>query len=337
MGGGGGGMDTDDRGPWGARTPTGPAGAYGPAPAPVAQLQLEGPTFPPKRRPLLRLLLAAMVVAMVATAAALVATGSTKKSAVLVLAEAEGRTTGSGSARVSADVTVTLGGRTAELLHVVGASDFAKKAGSMTASIGPIREEAVIVGGVGYLSVPAIGVLPHGAHWVAFTPADLKVDATARSSVSSNDPSSGLRFLGAVNGSPNVVGKDTIDGVATTHYAFTLDLKAFYARLARSADALNAPSLGASFQQLSAVVDLTAIPGEAWLDPNGRVRKFDFTMTVTKQGDTAKIVGSYVFSHFGEPVVVTAPPKSDTIPFREDRDFFNQIASAAARLAAGNN
>ena len=336
-GGGWGGMDTGDRGPWGDPTPIGPTGAYGSAPVPVAPLQLEGPAFAPKRRPLLRVLLALMVVAVVAGAGALVAGGSKMKSPTVVLSEAEGRTTAAGTASVSSDETLTVGGETRKILHAEGTSDFANKASTFTLTVGGLREHGIFVGGVSYLRVPAVGVLPHGAHWIAITRADAKVDASAGSSVGSTDPSTGLRFLGAISGSPTAVGHETVDGVATTHYAFTLDLKAFYARMAKSADALNAPRLGSSLEQLGSLVDLSALPGEAWLDTDGRVRRFELTISVTEQGETAKVVVGFHFSHFDEPVDVTAPAASDTIAFREDRDFFKQVGAAAARLAAGSN
>src|SRR4051812_23582946 len=101
----------------GRRDDRGPIGAYGSAPAPPAELELVGPAGPPRSHPLLRVLLTAMVVAVVATAGVLVATGSTTKSQspMVVLSEAAGRTTGSGTSRVSAETTMTIGGETRKL------------------------------------------------------------------------------------------------------------------------------------------------------------------------------------------------------------------------------
>ena len=302
------------------------AGAFAPAGFPSQFAELES-TPAPRRRP--ALWGATIALAVVVVAALLVSSGGTTwASNRVVLSQAVTRTSGSGSARMSGSVSFTLNGRTSKLLDVKGAENFADKSSTLTMSVGGLSEELRSVRGTGYLSVPGVD-LPRGAHWVSFSSADLKLDAAARASIGSQDPSSGLRFLSAVDGNPRAVDHNPLDGVAVTHYAFTLDLKTFFRKVGTATKSLNAPGFGASIEKLGSLIDLSSIPGEAWVDTGGRVRKFTLTFDITAAGQHATAIDEFRFSHFGEPVNVSAPAPSDTIPFRDDPTFFADIGKAA--------
>src|SRR6185437_8576231 len=206
--------------------------------APTSLGELEETPPPPRHRPLLWGVSLALVLIVVGAAVAFVATGSHKKSAIVVLREASGLTTASGTARMSEIETLSVAGHTVTPLHIDGAADFAAKTGTLTLSdangstIETIRSRA----NVGYVSTPLVK-LPGGAHWVSITPTDAKVDPNAKSTVGSADPSSGLRFFSAIDGDPRVLDHDPLDGVDVTHYGFTVNMQSLFEQIGKGSSA----------------------------------------------------------------------------------------------------
>jgi hypothetical protein len=226
--------------------------------------------------------------------------------------------------------TLTANGETLPLVDMSGATDYAHKRSALTMrtqgkTILDIRQDA----GVTYMS-SAYVLLPNGAHWVAVRPSDLKL-SQGQSPLGSSDPSSGLQYLSAIKGNPVVAGHDRIDGNDTTHYKFTIDIDGFLHRLAEgSKAALGSDAFGSSLEQLRGVVDLTKLPAEAWIDGDGRVRQFEFDLSASQGGQSVKVVAVLKFSHFDEPVSVSAPPASETMPFSQFPAFFSLLGSGVA-------
>jgi len=309
----------------------GPAAESWPAvgmPTPVGELE----ELPPPRRRRSRLWIAgAVLVVVIPAATVLTLTGSSTKSAVVVLSEAAARTTSSGTARASTIETLTLDGVTSTPIDVEASEDFGKKSSTATMfdSHGNTIEKVRTVAGVVYLSIPKSGPLPGGAHWLSLTPADVNLDPAAMSGIGSQDPSSGLRFLSAVDGSPRVVDHDPLAGVKVTHYAFTLNVEPLLDRIGKGSDKLGMPAFGQALEQVRSLVDLTKLPGEAWIDADGRVRRFAMTIALVEEGHTGKVVVDVRFSHFNEAVAVAAPAASDTVPFRQVPHFFSDLGKTA--------
>ncbi len=268
-----------------------------------------------------------LVAVVVVLAAVLAATGGKPLPTATVFAHAVTHTTGSGTAHATTVATVTIGGRSIKIADIDTDSDFRTRSNT-TVKTSVLQEQVRSVGSVAYVSVPGVS-LPHGAHWVAITLADVKTDPNASSTVGSRDPSTGLQFLSAVDGNPQLADSTTLDGVAVTHYRFTLNLRDYFERVGKQAEALNSSSLAQSLKSLGKIVDLSAVPGQAWLDQQGRVRRFSFAISATQDGETVTATDDFRFSRFGEPIVVTAPAPSDTVPFRENRDYFAKVAAAA--------
>ena len=275
-----------------------------------------------------------LIVVAVVIGALVIGRGSDARSAVLVLRDAPARTTDAASARIESIETLTIDGRTRPVIDIAGASDYRHKAVSLTLSgAGGTVEEIRVVAGVTYVS-SALADLPDGAHWVSVTPADVKIDSNARNALGSSDPGSGLQFMSAVKGDPRVVGHARLAGVGVTHYTFRLDLKNFIERQSQATERLGVSGLVASLRKLESLVDLTRVPGEAWIDVDGRVRRFDFSISVSQGGQSVKIANSVRFSHFDEPVRVEPPPASDTVPFRRAPSFFSDLAAAGGSASA---
>jgi hypothetical protein len=287
--------------------------------SPVADLE---PASTQRRRsPIFWGVSAAVVGVLVVGSLAFAGNDATAWPATVVLSGAAARTTASGTARVRIAVTATVEGHTQEVLDGEGSSDYGNNASRMTLSTSSVSTEIRVVDDVEYVSMPD-GNLPRGAHWLSITKADLKIDPKAAAAIGSQDPSAGLQFLSAIDGDPQVVGKETLDGVDVTHYAFTLDLKSMFDQLGKAGEALNS-SFGSELKSLSSLVDLSKIPGEAWIDSDGRARKFEVTIDLAHGADQGRVVEDLYFSHFNEPVVVPAPPASDTVPFSEVPNIFS--------------
>ena len=198
------------------------------AQSPIADLE---PVSPPRRRNPIFWVLSVVVVGVLIVGSLALGGNDTKAwPATVVLSQAASRTTSAGTARVGMTVRGTVNGDDKTIITGEGANDFGTKSSALTFKIGAISEEVRVVQHVAYASLPG-NMLPRGAHWVSITQADLKVDPAASAGLGTNDPSSGLQFLSAVDGNPIVVGNEAVDGADTTHYTFTLDLKAMIERV----------------------------------------------------------------------------------------------------------
>src|SRR5262249_55327122 len=153
-------------------------------------------------------------------------------------------------------------------------------------ALGRDVESIRVIGGVTYISAPGVA-LPNNSHWVSLRPKDLGL-SSGQSPLGSNDPNSGLQYLSAVQGDPRALGSASIDGVDTTHYAFTIDIKSSMDQMSRASGKLGVPSLGGG--ELNGLLDLTKIPAQAWIDHDGRVRQFQMTIAVSALGQSVKAV-----------------------------------------------
>jgi hypothetical protein len=265
-----------------------------------------------------------VIAALVVGAIAVAGNSSKAFPTTVVLSQAAARTTSSGTAHVGVSATATLDGNTTTVLTGDGATDFGAHRSTLTLRVGTKSEQLRSLNNVVYLSLTG-ATLPRGAHWLSISPADVNVHPQAAAAFSSNDPSTGLQFLSAVDGNPRLAGHETLDGADVAHYVFTLNLEQSFEQTTKAAEALKSSSVGRALDALRSLADLSKVPGEAWLDNEGRVRKFDITIAVETDGQHAKVVDEFRFSHFDEPVSVQAPPASDTVSFSEAPNFFSNL------------
>ncbi|MGN6635246.1 MAG: LppX_LprAFG lipoprotein [Oryzihumus sp.] len=93
-----------------------------------------------------------------------------------------------------------------------------------------------------------------------------------------------------------VVGQETVDGVATTHYTSSPTAAQIKKALA--------PALAAQLSD----ADLKDLKVDMWVDAQNRPHKVVSTMTAKGQ----KVSTTVLLSRFGEPVTITAPPAAQT-------------------------
>jgi len=93
-----------------------------------------------------------------------------------------------------------------------------------------------------------------------------------------------------------VVGQETVDGVATTHYTSSPTAAQIKKALA--------PALAAQLSD----ADLKDLKVDMWVDAQNRPHKVVSTMTAKGQAVSTTVL----LSKFGEPVTITAPPAAQT-------------------------
>jgi hypothetical protein len=297
-------------------------------PVPVADVET---VLPPRRRSRWKVWVALAAVLVVATGVtAVVLTRSDGKSTVAILESAPGNTRSAGTAQLTSTISFTIGGETRAVVRIDGRNNFLDKQADVSVSGQGFREEIRVVGGVEYVSQNLVP-LPGGAAWVRIDPkTDLGVDQ-ARSPLGSGDPSTGLDFLAAVIGDPHATGTENIDGTDATHYVFTLDLSDITKLVRGAEDKLGAQQLADGMKALERVTDLHHVPGEAWIDADGRVIRMTVTLALTGQNGARLVeVQQTDFSDFGDPVDVSVP--DGVVPFAQVPDLFSQITSRAQSL-----
>ncbi len=122
-----------------------------------------------------------------------------------------------------------------------------------------------------YMKTPALaGHLPEGKTWMKV---DLSkaaqaagIDTSQLSSVDQFDPSQYLSYLRGSSGSVVAVDRETVNGVATTHYRADLEVSRIVEHLSGEQQA----SAKAALEKLGAA---GSIPVDVWVDAQGRVRR----------------------------------------------------------------
>ena len=269
---------------------------------------------------------------MIAIVAAVLAGGNrSAKSASAIVADAPGRTTGSGTVHSSMTETLSVDGQTRPVIDLEADADQSqhRSIGHILTPQGTVAVTMRTIGSDTYIQSPRV-TLPRGAHWLVIS----EDDTTARRQFGSNDPSTGLRFLSGLHGDPRRVGTEVVNGADATHYALTLDMNAVLDEAAQQTSRLGVDGLTESLAQVRNVVDMSNIPGDVWIDSAGRVRRFRFTIHADADGSSVTAVATIDFSKFGEPLTVDQPSSDDTLPFRDDPTFFQDFAANTATPSA---
>ena len=76
--------------------------------------------------------------------------------------------------------------------------------------------------------------------------------------------------------------------------------------------------------------DLQHVPADAWIDGQGRIRKFEYRLGLRIGGSTGTVTADVIFSNFDEPVQISAPPASAVAQFKDVPDYFTRLAPGVA-------
>ena len=125
-------------------------------------------------------------------------------------------------------------------------------------------------------------------------------DLVGTSFASGADPTASFQALKAASAGVTKVGAEQVRGEDTTHYRGTFDETAALAKVSGAAkDLLTAAFKGS---------DVTAVPFDAWVDGQGRLRRVVQTLTLSPGGSSVKTTSTTEVFDFGSAVQVSAPP-----------------------------
>ena len=234
---------------------------------------------------------------LVAAAGPLAGCGA--KDAIDPVAEAAVRT-GQESAAIRLSGSIAQGAMSVPLSGSGVVDPAAKKArlsiSTTIPGMGAMQVEEVLDGPTLYMRMDALTrLLPGGKPWLKLDLAKLGeaggADLQALMQSGGGDPTRYLEYLEAV-GESREVGKERVNGVATTHWRATVDLEK-------------------ASKQLAEQAGVKEVPVDAWIDGDGRIRRQ--SMAWDQQGMRVAIAIDFV--RFGVPVDVSAPPAGQVMDF----------------------
>ncbi|WP_433557605.1 LppX_LprAFG lipoprotein [Pseudonocardia xinjiangensis] len=207
--------------------------------------------------------------------------------AAALLAAASEATVAAGTARYELQMHVETGGQQTTVSGT-GTYDFDRKIGDLamtTAGPGtaPGTVDVIIDGATFYTQLPGQG------GWTR--------TQTEGSAVSGQqyDPAQQLATLQKVSDDVRMVGTEQLRGAEVRHVAFAIDPAALASASGMPGDSAAALQSGGP------------IPGDLWVDQDGRVRKLQMQMTMNQGGtvSTMNVISEYF--DFGVPVTVQRP------------------------------
>ena len=267
-----------------------------------------------------------LLVAIVAIAAVLLSTsGGGGGGALDPVAQAAETTTHVGGVQMSLQGSVTVPGL-ADQLTFSGQGSFNFKAheGSLTLTMAGLPQSVTSqLGGTSlqmtelfksssiYMSSPLLsGKLPGGAHWMKLNLARVQQGiGLAPSSLTSGgaNPTQYLQFLKSAGAKSQIVGHETLRGVASTHYAAKVDLL----KAAEAQPGANRSQLREAFQKLTSETGLQSLPVDVWVDAHGLVRKVSVALSMDAAGQQVKTSVQSEFYDFGPTQSITVPADSE--------------------------
>jgi len=188
-----------------------------------------------------------------------------------------------------------------QISTVRGSGGFADGTGRLhllidTEGLGSSNIDQIFVKGVRWLRSPVLPTSLYGKHWLKLSSGErasfLGFDLSA---LTDQTPTAALNRLQG-NGAVEVLGREKVGGVETTHYRKTL-----------------AP----------AEADVAYNAAEAWVDDSGLVRKVKLDLTAQihpPDEQRAHIMLKMTFSEFGARVDVSPPPPWDSLDSKEARN-----------------
>lgn len=174
-------------------------------------------------------------------------------------------------------------------------------------------DERFLAGKVFMSSSAFAGKLPAGATWIeldlAAAEKKLGLDPSALSSGESN-PAQFLEYLRASGGSVLVTGTERVQGVETTRYSATIDL--------RKVPGADSPAARQAIDGIVAATGTSTIPVQAWVDSKKLIRRFSLAMPLTADGRRLETKVTEEYFDFGPQPAVQAPAASETYELTAD-------------------
>jgi hypothetical protein len=213
---------------------------------------------------------------------------------------------GDHTAAMSESGTIDVAG-TSLSISGTGTSDFTEGTAQMTmqlgGDVGGLTEKVIYLGGVVYINEGSLisRILP-GKSWVSVDLSQVVKDSGSLGTGSSmtNNPVAALKLLAQQGNTATDLGPSTVNGVAVEGYSVTLSPANIHA-------ALSSSHLPAWIQAAIATVKNEHEAYQVYVTSSGQLARLvnRFSATAAGHFTTATIATDY--SHFGEPVSITAP------------------------------
>ena len=246
---------------------------------------------------------------------------------VASLTAAAGRTTAAKTASMSMDMDLkggsgALGGRSVSV-HAKGGMDFQAGTMAMTMTMDgvPGADGADIEmrygQGLVYMRSPMLDSVSNGK-WIKMDLAKMMagsgVDLSKLTgSTGMQDPKELLDVLaGVADGDVTKVGRETVDGVDTTHFHATIDAAKAMEKSGAAVDA-------ARIKELLGRQSSGSMPVDVWVDDEGRVVQEKMNVSMAAAGTMGYTIH---FGQFGRPVDVAFPADADTVDMS---DLMSQV------------
>jgi hypothetical protein len=168
--------------------------------------------------------------------------------------------------------------------------------------------------------IPTLG----GKQWIkidlakAASAAGVPGIASLVNNPASSDPSQFLKYLRAA-GSVTQVGTEEVNGVQTTKYKATISLD----KVASTLPAASRAAAQSGIQAIEKTTNLHTIPTTVWIDDHNLVRRMQFTLNESVQGQTVGTTVTVDFVKYG-------PQPSPTIPPADQVADVSSLTGAAA-------
>ena len=175
-------------------------------------------------------------------------------------------------------------------------------------SMGGMQE--VLIDKTIYMKIPMLSQLSGGKPWVKVSLTDLgqktgmNFDELLQQAQQMN-PVQTTKMMTASKDAREV-GKETIDGVATTHYTGTYDVTQAVTKLD--------PQQREAFQKAAKDSGMNTMAFDLWVDGQQLPRKM---MMKTAPGAKTPLAITVVYRDFGQPVTISAPPAGEVTDFSQ--------------------
>jgi hypothetical protein len=224
--------------------------------------------------------------------------------------------------QLSEPVTMTASGASDNASHrvqmTIDMSSFASTLGGSTGTnpadwkgkeVGDLSNGRLVV----YMSLPFLTkLMPTGKPWIKMDLSAagqrLGIDLSQFTSLSAN-PAQLLDWLRATSGTITKIATERVDGVQTTHYHATIDLRK-YPNLVPPA---RRAAMRRAVDAMRRLAHVSTFPVDAWVGNDGLVRKLHVEISETIRGQTLAMSSTLRFHDFGTPVTVSLPPPSRTL------------------------
>lgn len=161
-----------------------------------------------------------------------------------------------------------------------------------------------------YLNAPFLSSELQGKSWLKVNLSSVLssqgVNLSSLQSEGDLDPSQYLNYLRASSGGLTTVGKETINGVATTHYHAVIQ----FGDVAKALPASERAAAESSIAALEKETKVNTFPVDVWIDGSHHVRQVSFTISPSTPAGKSTIAAKIDFTSFGPTPAITPPPAS---------------------------